>query len=335
MKSLKRPLSSLAPLAIALAVLALPATARAQDPAAAESLFEAGRQLAEKGEWGPACEKFEASYRSDATIGTALNLGECSERQGKVGSALSWFTVAKQLCDARKDPRADLAEERRAKLEPRAPHLLVRSKSQAKLEVRLDGERIDLDAVTSSDGHDHVVDPGDHVVEVLRGKEVLSTKKAHVDEAQRGEVELDLAEIERTHPVESPKPPPPKEEPPPSQTPRVIGWVLVGTGGLALTAATILEIAALGEQGDSEELGHCRGATCTPTGADESATAGDLAEAGQWVGIAGLGVLAVGVTLVIAAPSAKDKAAVVSPRPRDPQVALRAGVGRLALEGSF
>jgi hypothetical protein len=337
-KSPMRPISSIAALALAVATTALLAPAHAQDPAAAESLFQAGRTLAEEGKWAEACDKFAASFQNDATIGTAFNLGECSERQGKVGSAYTWFSRAKAMCDEKKDARGDIAEERRAKLEPRVPHLLVRSKTKAQLEVRLDGEPVDLAAVTSEAGLDGVVDPGEHRVEVRRGGEVLSTKKAKLDEAQRETIELDLAEIERTHPVDT-APPPPPPEPPPSQVPRYIGWALVGTGGLALVGATILEVAALGEQSDSEEPGHCLGTLCTPTGAEESATAGDLAEAGQWIGVAGLGLLAVGVTLVIATPSAKptppNRERTAGQRLAPGEVGLRAGVGRVSLSGTF
>lgn len=324
-------------LALALSTSAVGSTASAQDGAAGEALFAEGKALAAEGKWAEACLKLEASYAADATVGTLLNWADCLEKEGKIGSAYLRFGEAKALLEAAEDGRASVADERRAGLESRVPHLVVRSKTNggAGISVRVDGAIAPVADVVSPAGHDRVVDPGDHPVEVRRGNRVLMVKKAHVDEGGKAEVELDLADIDRSHPDDvAPPPPPPKEQP--SQTPRYIGWALVGTGGLALVGATILEVVALGYQSDSEEVGHCRDGLCTPTGASESSTAGDLAEAGQWVGIGGLGLLAVGVTLVIATPRADASAA--SPAALPPggtTVGLRASPGRISLEGAF
>jgi len=335
-RSVMRPLRFFA-LTIALATATVSAPAIAQDAAAGEALFTEGKALAGEDRWAEACPKFEASYGADPTLGTLLNWADCLEKEGKVGSAYLRFGEAKIALESASDPRATVAEERRAALESRAPHLSIRSKTTApeNITVRLDGRAISTADITRDGGDDRVVDPGERTVEVRRGSDVLLTKKAEAKEGARVEIELDLAEIVRTHPEEPPLPPVRKD--PPSQAPRVAGWVLVGTGGLALVGATVLEIAALSWQSDAEQPGHCLRTICTPTGASEAETAGDLAEAGQWVGIAGLGLLAIGVTLVIVAPSAAETAGSnpPSPRPRGTEVGLRTGVGRVALEGTF
>jgi hypothetical protein len=329
-----RPDRRLLPAVIAAALLAaalLPRAAAAQDAAAAEALFDEGKRLAAESRWAEACPKFEASHAADPAVGTLLNWADCLEKEGRLGAALVRFQEAESQLRAAQDPRATLAAERAAALAERAPRLLVRSSTPppAGLEVLLDAAALPL-ASLGGGGIEGPVDPGTRVVEVRRGERVVERREVVMSEGGRGEVVLDLAAIDRASAAAAPAPVAPPASPPreaPGRAPLVAGWILAGTGGVALLTAGTLGVLALGEQGDSEEAGGCREGVCSPSGFEAAESAGDLAEAAQWVGIAGVGLLAVGVTLVVTAPSGDARQAGA--------VRVVAGPGRLALDGRF
>ncbi|MBI4705914.1 MAG: hypothetical protein HY744_32885 [Deltaproteobacteria bacterium] len=119
------------------ALLAAPA-ARAQGGAAAEVLFEQGRQAMAAGIFDTACEKFRASEKLDPAPGTTLNLAECELRRGRLATAWELFrAVSSKLPPG--DPRRPVAERRLAELEPRLPRVTFRLRpgSPAATTVRL------------------------------------------------------------------------------------------------------------------------------------------------------------------------------------------------------
>jgi hypothetical protein len=314
----------------ALAVVVCSSTeASAQDAAAAEALFDEGKQLAAASRWAEACPKFAASQAADPSVGTLLNWADCLEKEGKIGSALLRFREVEEQLTAASDPRATVASERRAALEPRAPRILIRSTTAPPggLQLALDGQPVPLDGVAAA-GVERIVDPGPHSVEVRRGEDVLEKRDGEASEGVAFELALDLAAIDRAHPVARP---PEEKRPagePPSRATFALGWTLTAVGGAALIVGGTLALVSLGHAADAEESGHCVELVCSPLGVDDMSTAGDLAEAGQWVGLAGVGLLAVGITLVLTAPSA-DEPTAAGP------VRVVASPGRLLLDGSF
>ncbi len=304
--------------------------AMAQDAAGAEALFAEGKRLASDSRWSEACPKFAASHAADASVGTLLNWADCLEKEGKIGSALIRFRQAEEQLKSAGDGRATVAGERRTALESRAPRILIRSTSAPPdgLQVTLDGEPVALEGVAAA-GIERVVDPGAHAVEVKRDDRVLERRDGEAAEGVAFELSLDLAAIDLAH--AAPAPPKPEKKPrgePPSQVPMALGWTLVATGGAALLVGGTLGLVALGAAGEKDEPGHCVDDICSPTGVDDVQTAGDLAEAGQWVGIAGMALLAVGVTLVLTAPSDEEATAFAPLR-------VVASPGRLFLDGRF
>jgi hypothetical protein len=76
----------------------------------------------------------------------------------------------------------------------------------------------------------------------------------------------------------------------------------------ALAVAAGLEIAALSKKSKADEPDQCINNYCSPGGIDQAESAKNLANIGQWVGIGGVVVTAVGVTLILTAPKPRANA---------------------------
>jgi hypothetical protein len=139
------------------------------------------------------------------------------------------------------------------------------------------------------------------VITVLRGSEKLAEKSVEAVETKTAVVTLDLAAIERAAP---PPPPPPGVATVPSWQ-RTVGWVVFGVGAVTLAAGGTLGGVALSHKLKADSPDMCANNFCTPAGIDEIQRARTFANAAQWVGVAGLVVTAVGVTVVLTSPSAR------------------------------
>ena len=116
-------------------------TVNARDPAAAEVLFRAGRQLLIEARLEEAYAKFEESYRLDPTAGALFNLGECRWKQGKTASAWALYQQAATLADVQGKPDLmDLAGTRANQLQADLSYLTVHVAAAVPgLEVMRDG----------------------------------------------------------------------------------------------------------------------------------------------------------------------------------------------------
>jgi hypothetical protein len=235
------------------------------------------------------------------------------------------------------DDRMAYCSERRDAVAPRVPRLIIEVDNPvASLAIEQDGTAV----VPQSYGVPLAVDPGTIVVVVKRGERELARKQIEIAEASTATVSFDLAAIERDKPpppVPAPdavetRPQEPKE--PYDPTHRNVG-IIIGSIGLAATlTAGALEIAALVRKGDANESDACVNGHCTPNGIDIANQAKTLAEVGQWLGIAGLATLAVGVTVFLTAPPEDDDGEGVSQRPSIWLGPLPRAPG-LALGGAF
>jgi hypothetical protein len=294
-------------------VTAAASSARADDAADADALFGQAKALLEAGKATEACPKLEASYELDARLGTLVNLADCHERASQPARAFVRWREASRW-PARDDERVALATSRMAELEPRIGRVMleVTAGSEA-LAIALDD--VPLTPATYAES---IVAPGPHAITVLRGETVLERHEITVAPGERKTLPVDLGAVAQAHPVPKKIVAPPVPEPVPT-TQRDLGFVFGGVGLGAVATFGGLEIAALAVRGSAFGPGGCsEGNVCTPQGFDRLSTAGDLAEAGQWVGLAGAGLLVVGMTLLLTAPS--EPAA-----PRAPAVVLQAG----------
>jgi hypothetical protein len=126
----QRSRSCLAPLVVTLSVLSVSSVSAvayagsSQDAAAADALFQRGKEAMAKGDLATACAALAESQRLDPAVGTLLNLADCEERAGKLASATAHFQEARDKLPAG-DYRIPFAETRMASLGPRLPKLAV------------------------------------------------------------------------------------------------------------------------------------------------------------------------------------------------------------------
>ena len=316
--------------ALALVVAAAP-RAHAQT-ATAEAIFQAAKDLEAAGKWEEACPKFKASYELDRQLGTLLNLANCYEQINKLAQAWVRWNEAIEWAGRENDKRLGWIKDRQSKVVPRLPKLVVKvTRPASDLSIRHD----DTPLPPASYGIPLAVDPGTVVVRVSRGDQVLETREVKAEEGKTTELPLDLKAIAEKHPApEKPpdkpdkKPDPDKPKEPYDPTQRTAGIIVGAVGLAAVLAAAGLEIGALVKKGQADEPDACVNQICSPKGLEAAEEGKTLAEVGQWLGIAGLGVLAVGVTVFLTAPSEDDPAVSFQPW-------LAPGLAGLSVGGSL
>ncbi len=281
----------------------LASPAWADDTAAADALFASAKELADAGDFEKACPKFEASLEASRTLGTLLNLADCLEKQGRLASAFARWEEAIKLATEKNDERVKFAGERKTALEPRVPSVVLEVKQGAEpLKVSLGKKEVEA----LSYGLPIKVDPGKVQVVVARDDLVLETVELELSEGEAKRHALDLDKIAKAHPSTKAK-----EMVPADPAQRYAGIVILSVGVAGLATFGILESVALARRAEADD-GRCveqasGDVVCSPEGYELASSAGDLAEAGQWVGVAGLATAALGLTLFLTAPQDQVK----------------------------
>jgi hypothetical protein len=157
---LKRPFG-IASAVIMLAAAPALAQLSAQDKAVADAFFADGLKLLRAGKYADACPKLAESERIDPAVGTALYLGECYERTGRVASAQAMFQEGYDFARRRGDTRAAIAKDHHDKLVPSTLTLTLAPGARAAgLEVKRDGVTIstlELGLALPMDGGTHTI----------------------------------------------------------------------------------------------------------------------------------------------------------------------------------
>ena len=265
----------------------------AADRAAAQSLFDEGRQLMDAGKYDEACQRFAQSQKIDAGGGTLLNLAMCHDKLGLVATAYTEYNdaLSQALRDGRSD-REQLARERIDALAPTIPRVRVSFEGgpPAGLEVRLDGEPLALEALDPS-APPLPMDPGVHRFSAsapdreTRSVAVTVTAGAHVTNV----VIPALAQKSEGAPAGS-------------SGRKTTGYV-IGLAGLAAIGVGVgFGVDALAKQRESNDK--CPTDRCTDASA---VSASDRAVTSAWVAdiAIGVGLAAVGVAIyvVLTSPS--------------------------------
>lgn len=266
------------------------------------------KELTAQGNYQDACPKFQASYKLDKTLGTLLNLADCHEKVGKVASSWAEWGEAVEMARKMGDDRVTFATERRDALTSKLPKLeLTVQQPVASLDVYRDGIRVEPAAYNLS----LPVDPGEHVVNVRRGDRVLEEKRVTVTEGQVQTLQFNLAQLDAKYP------PPKKIQKDTggtgaagggSSSQKTIGYIVGGVGIAGILTGVGLGAVALVKKGQADEADACADGFCANKGLDAAESAKNFAEIGQWVGVGGVVLTAVGATLVFTAPSSEGSA---------------------------
>jgi len=296
--------------AVVAALLASPTRATAQSPAtapatsddnraAAQVLFDQGRELMKSEQFDEACGKFAESMRLDRAIGTQLNLANCFEKIGKTASAWINFVEAKtRASKAGQQRRADIAAERADALVEQLSKLKIIVPFEiAGLVIKRDGEQVGR----AQWGNEMPVDPGTHEIVASAPNKLTWRRKVKVKDGA-DHVELRIGEL-----VDAPKPPPPPDTGGSGGGGQLAAGVAVGALGLAgIGVGTAFGILAMNKQ--DESLQHCPvdDNICTPEGValrGDAFTFAHVSTTGFVVGGVGL---AVGAVLLLTLPGDEE-----------------------------
>lgn len=285
-------------------LVTLSGAARADDQAAAQALFVAGREAMKAGDYAKACPMFEESFRLAPGDGTRFNLGDCYEKTGRTASAWAAFRdVAASSKLAGQRDREQTANARAASLESALCKVAIDVSTQTleTIVVFRDGAEVRK----GQWGIPIPVDAGDHLIEVRYSDKKIWESKVHVAScpATSRVVVPVLTAPRESVPESSPGVEAGKSAPNiPSARAAASSWrplAIVSSFGLGVLGAglgTYFGIRAIGLRDDSN-AGHCTGNTCDDVGRtlrDDSRSAGT---ASTITFIAGGAFLALGVLL--------------------------------------
>jgi hypothetical protein len=294
---------------------AAPAQAQGQDEAAARSLFDEGRQFMKAGRYPEACSKLEAARKLFTSSGLLLNLADCHERTNRTATAWAEFGDAAYAASTAGRPRDEAeAKRRQAALKDRLSRLAIVVDGAVVNEVvKRDGEAIDRSAW----GVGIPIDPGTHVVAAEAPGRQAWVKSIEVkDPSQTVTVQvpaldglaassapapavpavLPKAAAPGPNTVE-PSTPSTLDRPRARSVQRVVGWTLAGVGVAAMGASGILGLVANSQFHQAEgETGDARHT--------DSVHAGQLADVGTVVLVAGGVVAGAGLVVWLTAPKA-------------------------------
>ena len=308
-------------LALLAALTAAPAVfAQNRDPAGAEVLYRAGRDVARRGDWDSACAKFAESQRLDPAPGTLLNLADCEEHQKHLASAWQHFVQAQQLLQ-KNDSRVTFARDRAAALESRLPRITVRLAEGAPAATRVTRDEQELGS--GALGVALPVDPGDHVIVAkLEGHEdarvTVTVREGETRDAMIapgplvGPAPATPAPYAAT-PARKEEPPHPITSRPAHETP-VAGYVFLGAGAVGIATGAITGIMALSRAGTVKDACGPNYDHCTPESVDAAHEGKAVATTSTVAFAAGAVLTGVGLYFVLSPSRSAKRTGLVTPR---------------------
>lgn len=269
--------------------------------AAAEALFEEGKELRSQGKCDEAIPKFEQSMQLDPGIGTLLRLADCFEEVGQFASAWANFRHASSLAKQQNDDRREqLANERAAALEPKLTHLAIDFGDNSKI-PGLVVRRGSVELGPTMNRVALPVDPGSYAIEVSAPGYAAERLTVKI-EAGDADQTITLPRLEALKPdVEPGRSKEPAAEPAPVTEEVVVRYgqrvaaLVLGAGSVATGIAAAV-LAASAASLDDEADTHCDGVVCRDRAgvelSEDALDRANLATAGFAVaGAAGAGAL--------------------------------------------
>ena len=219
-----------------------------RDPAAAEVLFQEGRDALQSGNLPVACSKFRESERLDPGVGTLMNLADCEEKIGRLASAWQAWREAIDMMGP-SDERVSYARGRSAALDRRVPRLTITIAAADRDATRV--SRDDVELGSASFGSPLPVDPGAHVVHVTAAGHAESQVVVTLAEGEKKSIEVKPGP-RIVSPVVSAAAPAPVAA---SRSKRTWGWISMGVGAAGVAGAVATGLLMARDKNTVEE--HC------------------------------------------------------------------------------
>lgn len=285
--------------------LAFSSTAEAApDEKTSERLYNDARTAFDKNDFDRACPLFIEYYDLNPVPASLFILAECFARWGKPAKALSHFeSYVRMTADAPPSPvqeqRARMAYEHIAKLSALVAKVtpVLAPTLKGPTVVKLDGV-----PVTMPVDHPIVVEPGEHVFELMTEDGTRTQKRFMLGTGEARRIELGGAPEEQ--PRAEPKPARSDE---PSQRRFTTPVIIAGGVGIAgVAVGSLFGVLALGTKSDIDA--HCTDRECDAQGlrdVDRGKTWATVSTVGFAVGIVGL---AAAVVLYVTQPKASTTA---------------------------
>ena len=242
----------------------------------AETLFNNARDLMSQQRFADACPMLSRSNQLMPAVGTALNLGVCSEKLGRTASAMLAYKEALDLAEQMgpsEKKRVQMARERITALEPKLVKLriAVDRANPTSIQVKRDGiamETAQLDAAVPVDPDDHLIEaaaPGKvpwqaKINVATEGGTVLVTVPALADVAAAGSATPGGGSSSSGASGPGSSNSTPAEPGHLGRTIAEVGLVLLGVAGLA--GGSVLALGAKAEYDDALSL--CNPTACAP-----------------------------------------------------------------------
>ena len=302
------------------------------DSAAAQALFDQGRQLMSQGKYAEACPKFEESARIVGHSGTLLNLADCYEKQGRVTSA--WSTFLSAAAAANRIGNADREAEARARASALAPSLpkivinVAAADKSAGIAITRDGVAVGQVQF----GVPIPADPGVH--KVTASMPGHKTWEAAVEIKSKGEtVQVDVPTLEAL-PAAAPNSVPASEatqlpreaqaNKSKSNSQRTVALVVGGVGVVGVAVGSVAGLVSKSKHDKADD--HCSGSSCSDSQGvslrSDARLWGNVSTVAFIVGAAGL---ATGATLWLSTPKAESQ----------PSAQVGVGPGSIVVKGSW
>lgn len=202
-----RSIAAAASAAVSLVAAVAHADPSKGDPAMAEALFKAARELVDAGDDAHGCPKFEASLAFNPSASTMLNIARCREREGKLAAAWEGYHRAlvlnRETKGAERQRAMDaLAKKGIAALEPRVPKLrIVIRDAPPGLVLLRDGREMPVATI----GETLPADPGAHEISASAPGYRPAKRSAPLEEGKTTTIEMTLEKL--AEPAVEPGPP--------------------------------------------------------------------------------------------------------------------------------
>jgi hypothetical protein len=284
-------------------------TARAQDAAVlsqARGKFRQGVALEAAGDWQRALATFKEVALVKSTPRVRFHVAQCEEKTGDYVQALGSYRLALQ--EAREGNAKDVlaaAQEALAGLEPRVPKLTItRGDGAAVAEITLDGANLGAGSV----GAAIPTNPGPHTLKAAApGREPFSVELTLADRETKT-IELVMVPLKQAAsaaPITAS--PPVRDEPQPSHDGpslmRTAGFIVGGVGVASLSVAGLFFAMRQSAISDLDAQCGANRQSCPPDAKPRFDQGKTYATVSTATALGGIGALAIGGVLVIAAPS--------------------------------